>query len=55
MRVVEEKAKLGGAKFRHEEERVMPWNEATSKAYESGFRAMNEHVGRGEALTTMRT
>ena len=48
MRVVEKEAELGGAKFCHKEERVVPGNEASSEADEAGFRAMDEDVGQSK-------
>ena len=53
MRVVEKEAELGGTKFCHKEERVVPRNEASSEADEVGFWAMNEDMGQSKAMTAM--
>ena len=54
MRVLEKEAELGGAKFRHKEERVVPGNEALSEMDEAGFRAIDENVGWSEPMMTKR-
>ena len=53
MRIVEEETELGRAEFRHEKERVVPRDKATSKTDEAGFRAVDKDVGRSETMTAM--
>ena len=52
--VMKEQTELGHAEFRHEEERMMPGDKATSETDEARFRAMNEYVGGSKAVTAMR-
>ena len=53
MGVMKKEAELGGTKFCHKEERVVPGNEASSEVDEVGFRAMNEDVGQSKARMVM--
>ena len=44
---------MGRAEFRHEKERVMPGDKASSETDEARFRAMNKDVGGSETVTAV--
>ena len=50
---MKKKTELGCAEFRHEKERVMPGDKATSETDEARFRAVDKNVGGSETVTAM--